>query len=193
MKKSPLWKTLTKTQKRAWSVWAKSNPILLEDFSVRYVSGGKAMSYVVRNRGIRMDDANPELQPVAHVWGQNGVLSVRDAGPFTVNAGYVGFRTETAVPEGYWFVWATPPLLSSDPDPDSQMRLVGFMPVVFMGINQLTPTIGTQYAAVHGSWDGPGVDGAWSPDRFIWLRIAEYWDGQLGPVTTFKGRIQVEL
>lgn len=193
MKKSPLWKTLTKTQKRAWSVWAKSNPILLEDFSVRYVSGGKAMTYVVRNRGIRMDDANPELQPVAHGWGQNGVLSLRDAGPFTVNAGYIGFKCETAVPEGYWFVWATPPLLSSDPDPDSQMRLIGFMPVVFTAINALTPTLGPQYAAVHGSWDGPGVDGAWSPDRYIWLRIVEYWDGQLGPVTTFKGRIQVDL
>ena len=46
MKLSNLWKSLTRDQRRAWSAWAKTNPVLLDDGSVRRVSGHKAMTMI---------------------------------------------------------------------------------------------------------------------------------------------------
>jgi hypothetical protein len=46
---------------------------------------------------------------------------------------------------------------------------------------------------VNGSWDGPGVEGAWPVDTFVWFRVHQYANGQLGPGVMMKGRIQVEL
>src|SRR5262245_52815811 len=50
MKLNTQWKTLTRDQRRAWNAWAKSNKVQLDDRSLRYVSGHKAMTIVLRNR-----------------------------------------------------------------------------------------------------------------------------------------------
>jgi hypothetical protein len=52
MKTSNLWKTLTREQRRSWNAWAKNNKVLLDDGNRRRVSGRKAMSIILRNRGL---------------------------------------------------------------------------------------------------------------------------------------------
>ena len=193
MKLSNLWKTLTRDQRRVWNAWAKSNPVLLDDGSLRRVSGHKAMTLVLRNRAIAGDAANPTTVPAAATW-LVGALSLSDAGPFTTNAGYVGFRVmQNLVAATKWFVWATPPLDAGVNEAHAQLRFVKCLSLGVLNVDDLVSTFGTDYAAVHGSWDGPGADGAWPADKFMWLRVQQYANGQLGPSVTFKGRIQVEL
>ena len=193
MKLSNLWKTLTRDQRRSWNAWAKSNKVLLDDGSVRNVSGHKAMTMVLRNRAIAGDAANPTVVPAAFAWNV-GALSLRDAGPWTVNLGFIGFRVEQVLAAGTkWFVWATPPLDGDATHPHRQMRFIKCMTLGALAVNALTPDIGPDYAAVNGSWDGPGADGAWPTNKYIWLRLQQYANGQLGPSVTFKGQIQVEL
>lgn len=193
MKLSNLWKTLTRDQRRAWNAWAKSNKVLLDDGSLRFVSGHKAMTIILRQRAAASDPANPTIVPASFAWN-NGALSLRDAGPFTVNVGYVGFRVEQILAAGTkWFVWATPPLDGNTPNPQAQLRFVKCMNLGALAVNDLTPDLGPSYLPVCGAWDGPGLDGAWPADKFMWLRVQQYANGQLGPSVTFKGRIQVEL
>ena len=193
MKVSKLWRTLTQAQRRAWNAWAKSNPVLLDNGVVRRVSGRKAMTMVVRNRTVAGEALNPSIVPAAFAWNV-GALSLRDAGPWTVNLGFIGFRVEQTLAAGTkWFVTATPPLDGSVQNPLAQLRFITCMNLGALAVNNLVPDIGPSYAAVNGSWDGPGADGAWPVDTFIWLRIQQYANGQLGPMTTFKGWITVEL
>jgi len=124
MKTASQWKTLTQTQRRAWNAWAKSNKVLLDDGNTRFVSGRKAMTMVLRNRTVAGQALDPTVVPAAFAW-QVGVLSLRDAGPWTVNMGYIGFRVEQILAAGTkWFVWATPPLDSDAPNPQAQMRFI---------------------------------------------------------------------
>lgn len=193
MKASSEWKQLTKTQRRAWSAWAKDNPVLLDDGSVRRVSGRKAMTMVVRNRAIAGEPLNPAALPEAEVWVVNG-LSLRDAGPFTTNAGYIGFRAEQNLgADTKWFVWATAPVGADEVNAHRLVRFIACLTPGQLDFDDLTPDLGPAYAAVHGSWDGPGEDGEWPVDTFIWLRVHQYVDGQLGPGALLQGRIQVEL
>ena len=192
MKASPLWKTLTRTQRRAWSAWAKDNPMLLDDGSVRRVSGRKALTMVVRNRTVAGEAINPSVVPAAFAW-QTGALSLRDAGPFTENLGFVGFRAEQNLAGGTrFFVWATPPLDEGATDPHSQLRFVTCLTSDGTVVNDLMP-INTEYQAVNGSWDGPGIEGEWPTLKNIWFRVHQYANGQLGPGVMLKGRIVVEL
>ena len=127
MKVSSEWKKLTQTQRRAWNAWAKSNKVLLDDGNVRRVSGRKAMTMVLRNRAAAGEALNPSVVPAAFAW-QPGALSLRDAGPFTVNAGFIGFRAEAALPLATkWFVWATPPLDGNAVNPQAQLRFIKCM------------------------------------------------------------------
>lgn len=193
MKLSNLWKTLTRDQRRAWNAWAKSNKVLLDDGSLRFVSGHKAMTMILRNRATAGDAANPTAVPAAFAWNV-GTLSLRDAGPFTVNMGYVGFRVEQNVAAATkWFVWATPPLDGNTPNPQAQLRFIKCMNLGALAVNDLIPDIGPNYLPVCGSWDGPGLDGYWPTPKFMWLRVQQYANGQLGPSVTFKGPIQIEL
>ena len=116
MKLSTQWKTLTRDQRRVWNAWAKSNPVLLDDGSLRRVSEAHA-----------------------------------------------------------------------------QLRFVKCLSLGVLNVDDLVSTFGTDYAAVHGSWDGPGADGAWPADKFIWFRLHQYANGQLGPGAMMQGLIQVEL
>jgi len=193
MKASSLWKTLTKTQRRTWNAWAKSNPVLLDDGNVRRVSGRKAMTMIMRNRAWAGDAANPAVVPAPTAW-LDGALSLRDGGPWTVNLGYVGFRVEQFLDDGTkWFVWATPPVDANEVKPYQRMRFVTCMTLGELLEDDLVPDIGPVYEPVCGSWDGPGLDGAWSEDRFIWFRVHHYANGQLSPGVVLKGWITVEL
>ncbi len=193
MKASSEWKKLTKTQRRVWSAWAKNNPVLLDDGSVRRVSGRKAMTMVLRNRAIAGDAANPGVLPGEVTWSDGG-LSLRDAGPFTTNAGFVGFRAEDNFPPGVkWFVWATAPVGAAEANAHRLLRFITVMTPSTLVVDDLTPSIGAAYSAVHGSWDGPGEDGEWPVDTFIWFRVHHYVEGQLSPGVIMQGRIQVEL
>ncbi len=193
MKTANQWKTLTRTQRRAWNAWAKSNKVLLDDGNTRFVSGRKAMTMVLRNRAVAGEAANPTVVPASFAW-QVGALSLRDAGPWTVNMGFIGFRAEQILAAGTkWFVWATPPLDGNTPNPQAQMRFITCMTLPVLAFDDLTPDIGPAYQAVLGLWDGPGLDGAWPTDKYIWLRVQQYANGQLGPSVTFKGWITVEL
>ena len=193
MKLSNQWKALTRDQRRAWNAWAKSNKVLLDDGNLRRVSGHKAMTMVVRNRAIAGDAANAAVVPAAVAW-LNDALSLRDAGPFTVNAGYVGFRVEQNLAAATkWFVWATPPLDTGEANPQRLLRFVMCMSLGGQAVNDLVADIGPTYQQVCGVWDGPGLDGAWPVDHFIHIRALQYGNGQLGPGVVMKGRIQVEL
>jgi hypothetical protein len=192
MKTASQWKTLTQTQRRAWNAWAKNNPVLLDDGNVRRVSGRKAMTMVLRNRTLAGDALNPTTVPVAVAW-LNNPLSLRDAGPFTENAGFVGFRAEQAIANGTkFFVWATPPGDASVTSPQARLRFVTCLTLAATVLNDLIG-INAQYLAVNGSWDGPLTEGEWPVDTFVWFRVHQYANGQLSPGVMMKGRIQVEL
>jgi hypothetical protein len=193
MKLSNLWKTLTRDQRRAWNAWAKSNKVSLDDGSLRHVSGHKAMTMVLRNRAVAGEPNGPTVVPASFTWNV-GALSLRNAGPFTENMGFIGFRTEFALPLATkWFVWATPPLEGNTPNPAAQLRFIKCLNLGALAWNDLTPDLGPDYLPVCGGWDGPGEEGAWPVDTFIWFRLQQYANGQLGPSVGLKGRIQVEL
>ena len=284
MKISSEWKKLTQTQRRSWNAWARSNTVLLDDGNVRRVSGRKAMTMILRNRATAGDAANPTVVPAAFAWNA-GALSLRDAGPWTVNLGFIGFRAEQILGAGTkWFVWATTPATEAlpapplrrdetgiywdwgwnptggwniyqsfdggatfqveeagftaaarsyapadntlptfivglnpngseatgrsgvvspsvpsvpsvplDPKLGRRLRFIKCMTLGALAVNALTPDIGPDYAAVNGSWDGPGADGEWPTPTFIWFRVHQYANGQLGPSVVIRGQVAVEL
>jgi hypothetical protein len=193
MKAAKEWKSLTQTQRRAWSAWAKNNPMMLDDGNLRRVSGRKAMTMVLRNRAIADEGANPTVVPEPVTW-LSGVLSLRDAGPFTVNNGFIGFRLESTIEDATkWFVWASAPLPASEADPHRKLRFVQCLAVPALFADDLTPDVGPAYTQVWGSWDGPGEDGEWLVPTFMWFRLHQYANGQLGPSVVLKGQIQLEL
>jgi hypothetical protein len=284
MKLSKAWRELSRDQKRAWSAWAKSNKVLLPDGNWRRVSGHKAMSVVLANRALAGEAANPGTVPAAVAW-LDGALSLRDAGPFTSNAGFVGFRAEQAIAAGTkWFVWATPPAVEAlpapalrrdesglhwdwgwnptggwdihqsfdggatfqveeagldgavreyapadatlptfivgknangteatgrsgvvspehpsapsvplDPKLNRRLRFVTVLAPGALNADDITASLGAAYAAVNGSWDGPGADGEWPEPTFVWFRVHQYANGQLSPGVVMRGQISVEL
>jgi hypothetical protein len=192
MKLSKLWKTLSRDERRAWNAWAKSNKLLLDDGSVRRVSGHKAMTMVVRNRTLAGEAANPATLPAAVAW-LDGALGVEDAGPYTENLGFIGFRaTQNVAPGTKWFVWATPAVTE---DVTELERLLRFVTVLNPGgVNAGDViAINAPYLAVWGSWDGPGEDGAWPTPHYVWFRVHQYADGVLSPGRVMRGEIVVEL
>ena len=193
MKLSTDWKKLNRDQRRAWNAWAKSNAVLLDDGSFRRVSGHKAITQVLRNRTLAGDALNPSVLPTAAAW-LDTAFSVRDAGATTQGAGYIGFRVEQNIPAGTkWFVWGTKLVLADEAAPSSKLQFLGVMaPGALSAANggDVSPNLGAQYLAVHGDWHPP-VDVSqttphWVPDRFIWLRVHQYREGQLSPGRTLK-------
>ena len=107
---------------------------------------------------------------------------------------FVGFRAAQEISEPTkWFVWATPPVGASESDPHRLLRFVKCLALAPMAFEALTPSFGADYQAVLGPWDGPGEEGEWPTDTFIWFRLHQYANGQLGPGVVMKGRIQIEL
>lgn len=193
MKLDKRWRTLARDEKRAWSAWAKDNPVLLDYGIVRRVSGHKAFTVILKNRAIAGEAAEPTVLPAPVTW-LTGALSLRDTGPFTTNGGYMGFRVEQAlVAPTKWFVWATVPVGAGELDPHRRLRFVNWQLLGPLVVDEVTPNFGDDYGIVNGTWEGPGEDGEWPVDTFIWMRVHQYANGQLGPGTMLKGRIQVEL
>jgi hypothetical protein len=192
MRLNAQWKTLTRDQRRAWNAWAKDNKVLLDDGNLRRVSGHKAMTLVLRNRSLAGEALNPSVVPAPFTW-LNGALSLRDAGPYTVNAGFVGFRVEQNIGATKWFVWATAPVDGSESNPHRRLRFVKCLTYGALNVDDVTPSFGADYAAVNGSWDGPLADGEWPTPKYIWFRLHQYANGQLGPGAMMRGWIQLEL
>ena len=192
MKLSNLWKTLTRDQRRAWNTWAKNNKVLMDDGNVRRVSGHKAMTMVLRNRATAGDAANPAVVPAAATW-LDGALTVNDAGPYTENAGFIGFRAGQDIPAGTkWFVWATPPVGEAVVNPRPMLRFVTCLALGAIAFEDLV-YLNAPYLAVNGSWDGPLTEGEWPTPTFVWFRVHQYANGQLSPGVTLRGWIAVEL
>ena len=59
--------------------------------------------------------------------------------------------------------------------------------------DELTDNFAPDYRLVNGSFNGPGENGAWPTDHFVWFRVHQYGNGQLGTGAVLKGQIQVEL
>ncbi|MCW5552166.1 MAG: hypothetical protein KIS67_08355 [Verrucomicrobiae bacterium] len=192
MKVSSLWRTLTREQRRAWNAWAKNNKVLLDDGSRRRVSGRKAMTMVVRNRTIAGEAANPSVVPAVVAW-LDGALDLSDAGPFTENAGFIGFRAQQNLAAGTkWFVWATPPVGGDVVNPRPMLRFVTCLALGAIAFEDLV-YLNAPYLAVNGSWDGPLTEGEWPTPTFVWFRVHQYANGQLSPGVTLSGQIAIEL
>jgi hypothetical protein len=193
MKLSTQWKSLNRDQRRAWSAWAKDNPVLLDDGSVRRVSAHKAMTMILHNRTVAGDSLRPASPPAAATW-LDGVLGLSDCGPMTAGGGYIGFRASAAIAaETKWFLWATAPILTTDSAPLLSLTFISVMNCPALEETDLTPNLGPNYLPVHGTWK-PGYaetenHSGWHPPRDIWLRLHQYADGQLSPGRLFRGAI----
>lgn len=193
MKLNQQWRTLSRDEKQAWRTWAKNHPVYLENGYLRRVSGHKAFTITLNHRAIAGEAAAPTVVPAPVTW-LSGALSLNDAGPYTMNDGYIGFRAAQNLPAGTkWFVWATPPVDDTEHNQERRLRFVKCLSLGALLLDELTPNLGPDYLPVCGSWDGPGGDGAWPADMFIWFRVHQYANGQLGPGEMKKGWIQVEL
>jgi hypothetical protein len=197
MKLNSLWKTLNRDQRRAWNAWAKSNLVLLDDGSFRRVSGHKAMTMVLRNRTLAGDAINPTHVPDVTAW-LDGALSTRDAGPWTENAGYVGFRADQDIAAGTkWFVWASAPVLLTDETPLDTVRFITVLNLGAMVTDDVVGSFGETYQSIQCDWHppfNPDVNTqAWDPPRQTWFRLHHYFDGQLSPGRIMSGFIAQEL
>ena len=193
MKWNQDWNLLTRDQRQTWRTWARNNPVLIENGVVRRVSGRKAFTVVQANLAIALELADPGVPPASVTW-LGEALSLTDAGPFTAGEGSMTFRTaQNLLATTRWFVWATKPLPATEPDPLKWLRFVKCLPVAILATDELTDNFAPDYRAVLGSFNGPGENGAWAEDHFVWFRVHEHVDGQLGPAVVLKGRIQVEL
>ena len=187
------WKALTRDQRRAWSAWAKANTMTLPDGARRRVSGQRALAEVLKNRATAGASASPTVLPASTTW-LDGALTMSNAGPWTENAGYIGFRVEQElVSATKWFVWATPPVDGTESNPHRLLRFVKCLSLNALALDALIPSFGNDYLAVLGSWDGPGVEGEWPSPKFIWFRLHHYANGVLSPGVMMKGQVEVEL
>ena len=193
MKLSTQWKTLTRDQRRAWNAWAKTNKVLMDDGSERRVSGHKAMTMVLRNRALAGVAATPSVVPVVSGW-LGPLLTALDSGAYTTPPGQLVLRANTDLIEGTrFFVWATPPVLAGEANPHALLRFVkAFNITVAVGEENFIPRFETDYRAMVGSYDGPGIEGFWETPHFIWFRVHEYVNGQLGPGQMLRATILVD-
>lgn len=193
VKVSNAWVTLNKKQKKIWQDWAKNNCLYLFSGKSCHVSAKKAFDFVIQNRMIMGEPLNIEVVPSSPSWLPN-VLSTRDAGPYTENHGYMGFRADQELKNpSKWFVWATPPVSENVKKPLKNIHFIKAISLGAMEFDDVVPTFGQEYITVNGSFDGPNVDGSWPTSKYVWFRLQEYQDGQLGPIQIMKGHIEVEL
>ncbi len=186
------WKSLNEEERKLWTEWAKSNEILLPSDALGRVNAQKAFEIILNNRFTAGEVLKAALPPEKTEWFSEA-LSLRDAGPFTENAGYMGLRADRPITASTkWFVCATPLLSEYDVYPEGQFNFIKLLSLGKMEFDDLTPDFAPDYRAVFGSFNSPGGDGQWwNPPKFIWFKIYEYNDGQLSPGVMLKGRIQV--
>jgi hypothetical protein len=196
VKLSNLWKTLTRDQRRAWNAWAKNNKVVLDDGTIRRVSGHKAMTMVMRNRFIADEDRYETQIPWATTWRLNAV-SLRDVGPWTGSGAPGDMRLrveETTVVRTDWFVWATGPVPLATQGARLVYRFLREVNVMEgQQAGETTFNFAADYVRVWGSFFGPGPAGTWPTEHYIYFRVHEHCDGQLGPALGFRGLIAEEL
>ena len=195
MKMNVTWRTLTRDQKKSWSTWAKNNAVLLPDGQFKVVDARKAFTIVLQQRAAASASATPTVVPAAFTW-LTGQFSLRDCGPFTTGTGYVGLRCEKNLSAGTkWFIWATPPVLTGEVAPRRLFRLLKIYSPGGLTADDVTASWHTEFRAVCGEFNGPGVDGEWPEgnEHYVWFRFCQYANGQLGPATVGRGQIVVEL
>ena len=189
----PSWKSLTRDQRASWQVWAKNHPIVFDTGVTRRVSASKAFARVLSLRAAAGAALNPTVLPTTPTW-LTSALSARDTGPFTHPPGSAAFRVESALAAATkWFVWATAPVPATEQEPSKLFRFVTCLSLGVLSQNDVTASFAAAYRSVLGSFDGPGVEGQWDPNHYVWYRLHQYHDGQLGPASIFKGLIEVEL
>ncbi len=189
------WESLTSRQKQLWKTWADTHPMFLEASGYSSSLNGRwGFDIALHNRFMAHESLNPASLPLGAIWSP-AALSPRDAGPFTMGIGYMGFRAdERLATTTKWFVWATPPLRPDTANPEMYLQFITVLSVPPIDVDGVTLSFASEYRAVLGSYNGPGEDGEWWPDdHFVWFRIQQYFDGQLGPAVIFKGRISTEL
>ena len=156
------------------------------------LSGSRAFARVLALRAATGAAANPTVVPAAATW-LSGALSARDTGPFT-EAPSVAFRVEVALTSPTkWFVWATRPVPATEQEPLRLLRFVSCLSLGVLARNDITPSFASAYRSVLGDFEPPGESVEWDPEHFVWYRVHQYLDGQLGPAAIFQGRIEVEL
>ena len=196
MKLSNLWKSLSRDQRRAWNVWARSNKLVLDDGNQRRVNGHKAMTLVMRNRFIADEDRDETQIPLPTTW-RPAAVSVRDCGPWTGSGAPGDMRLrveETTAVRTDWFVWATAPVLLAGSGVRLAYRFLREVNVMEGQLaGQTTENFAADYVRVWGSFFGPGPAGTWPEDRYIYFRVHQHFDGQLGPALGFRGLIAEEL
>ena len=188
----PSWKILTRDQRAAWQRWSKDHALVLDTGVLRRLCASRAFARVLALRLATGAAANPTVLPAAPSW-LSVALSARDTGPFT-STGSAAFRVEAALSSATkWFVWATRPVPATEQNPLRLLRFVSCLSLGVLAQNDVTPSFASAYRSVLGSFDGPGEEGQWDPDHFVWYRVHQYLDGQLSPGSIFQGRIEVEL
>ena len=196
MKLSNLWKSLMRDQRRAWNAWAKSNKVVLDDGTIRRVSGHKAMTMVMRNRFIADEDTDETHVPQPATW-RVGAVSLRDCGPWTGSGAPGDMRLrveETTAVRTDWFVWATAPVPLATQGARLAYRFLREVNVMEGQLaGQTTENFAADYVRMWGSFFGPGPVGTWPEDHYIYFRVHQHFDGQLGPALGFRGLIAEEL
>ena len=188
----PSWKSLTRDQRATWQRWSKDHAMVLDTGVVRRLCASRAFARVLALRAATGAAANPTVPPAAPTW-LSGALSARDTGPFTGN-GSAAFRVEAPLAAATkWFVWATPPVPATEQQPLRLLRFVSCLSLGVLAQNDVTPSFASAYRSVLGSFEPPGETVEWDPEHFVWYRVHQYLDGQLGPASIFKGMIEVEL
>ena len=182
MRMSKAWGNLTRDEKAAWNVWAKSNPMVLDASLVRRVSGRKAFSLVEGNRRTAGAALTPTVLPADVVWLE-APLSARDCPPDVEDGAGVMLRAEANIPGGTkFFIWATPPLLGTVRAVRGHFRFMGVVTTPAMTADEQTADLIATYEPVCGPIVRLGDLEVWpAEDAFIYFRIHEYKNGQLGP------------
>src|SRR6185295_16369874 len=120
----------------------------------------KAFTVILNNRVLAGDAANATVVPGVTTW-LDGALTIFQAGPYTQQGGYIGFRVALALASATkWFVWATPVVTGAEAQPHPDFRFVKMLSLTALGLGVAVPGFGAEYYAVHGSWSGPGAEGA---------------------------------
>ena len=122
------------------------------------------------------------------------LVNATDAGAYTTPPGQLVLRATTDLVENTkLFIWATPPVDGAEQNPLRLLRFVMCMNIaVAVGVENYIPRFENEYRAVCGSFDGPGLEGFWETPHFIWFRVHEFVNGQLGPAAIMRAPILVD-
>lgn len=123
-------------------------------------------------------------------------FSTLDAGPFTENFGYVGFRfARDTILTTAWAIYATPPHPVGEVHGHSDYEFISLIHLEPAPIGEVTRNLVSEYEKVHGPIDGPLIDGAWPQAMEVSFMVREMRDEvkNFGKPFFLTGIIGVEL